>query len=195
MEPFPFGNDNIVEELVRSPWGGNSISFDSGNSEHILVRNRGVDSNMGRNMPFLVHRPLYGSRRAPLRWWLTLASVLQKDGYRQMRSDVCAYVKYRSVSRESERLIAESGKIIRGLVAVHVDDIIYVGNESEYSLFLPTINQFRHGDVTILSAKESFVFCGLIISLLHPKSIRIDQYEFASLMTPLGQASIIHNGK
>ena len=192
---FPPMNDDVVDDLVRPHWGDNGVLFNSEDPEHADVRNRTVDRETGERFAFLAQRPLYGSRHAPLRWWLKLASVLQKDGYRQMRADVCAYVKYKSVTSDIERLIAESDKIIIGLIVVHVDDIIYVGNAGEYKLFLSSIGNFRHGDVAILSAKEPFVFCGLRITLLPPKSVRIDQNEFESMITPLGRSALINRDK
>ena len=185
----------IIEELVRSPWGENGLSLNSDDPEHAAVRKRNVDRSSGERFASLAQRPLYGSRHAPLRWWLKLASVLQKDRYRQMRADVCAYVKYKAASRDSGRLIAESDKVVSGLLVVHVDDIMYVGNEVEYKLPLSTIGDFLHGDVAILSGGESFVFFGLRIAILPPKSIRIDQNEFASLMNPLGRSVLINNGE
>ena len=120
---------------------------------------------------------------------------MQKDGYRQMRSDVCAYVKYKTVNKDSERFMAESDQVIIGMLAVHVGDIIYVGTKAEYQLFLGAIGQFRHGEVAILSEKDSFVFCGLSIALLPPKSVRIDQNEFSALINPLGRTALIYRDK
>ena len=37
----------------------------------------------------ITHRPLYGGRDAPLRWFLRLAAALRKGGWRNTRCDVC----------------------------------------------------------------------------------------------------------
>ena len=46
-------------------------------------------------MMFLVQRPVYGSRDAPLRWWLELSQSFRQGGYRQLRSDVCVFARHR----------------------------------------------------------------------------------------------------
>ena len=42
---------------------------------------------------FLILRPLYGTRDAPLRWFIKLAKCLTHMGLRQMKADICTYSK------------------------------------------------------------------------------------------------------
>ena len=45
----------------------------------------------GPSFALMCHRPLYGSRCAPLRWYLTIAGVLKRLHFRCHRSDVCVF--------------------------------------------------------------------------------------------------------
>ena len=80
------------------------------------------------------------------------------------------------------------------MVVVHVGDLIFVGNKSEYDSFVQTVNQLRHGDITVLDFRQPFVFCVLQISLIPPRSVRIDQNEYAGQVKPLNRVELIGNG-
>ena len=44
-------------------------------------------------MGFLLVRPLYGGRGAPMRWFVTFSTILRKEGYRKLKTDVCALTR------------------------------------------------------------------------------------------------------
>ena len=106
-------------------------------------------------MMFLVQRPVYGSRDAPLRWRLELSQSFRQGGYQQLRSDVCVFVRHRKRKEGESNIPNRPSEILIGFIMVRVDDIIFVGNEEEYTRFWGIVEEYKHGEVTRLSEKRS----------------------------------------
>ena len=70
-------------EMVAFPWKGKLPTIATDPEPH--PRNR---------HGFLLLRPLYGGRDAPMRWWITLSKRLRSHGFTQLQSDVCMFAKY-----------------------------------------------------------------------------------------------------
>ena len=67
-----------IEEMMHSPGGNLDFLFDDDLPDHQAVKTRKVISSGHGPYGFLIRRPLYGSRHAPLRWWLKLSSVVKR---------------------------------------------------------------------------------------------------------------------
>ena len=67
-----------VEEMMHSPGQNLDFLFDDELPEHQAVKTRTAVTSGRGPYGFLIRRPLYGSRHAPLRWWLKLSSVVKK---------------------------------------------------------------------------------------------------------------------
>ena len=67
------------------------------------------------NRGFLLLRPLYGGRDAPMRWFLALSKRLRENGFAQLKTDVCIYTEH------------DSHGELSGLSVSHVDDLLFCG--------------------------------------------------------------------
>ena len=92
----------IPPNMIHFPWNGKlpPMSCDIGQRNH----NRG----------FLLLRPLYGGRDAPMRWFLALSKRLREHGFTQLKTDVCMYTKH------------DSHGDLMGLLIAHVGDLLFV---------------------------------------------------------------------
>ena len=54
--------------------------------------------SMALSHALLLFRPLYGSRSAPLRWYITVSSVLRKFGFAPLKTDHCVFVRHSKVA-------------------------------------------------------------------------------------------------
>ena len=68
----------VEEETMHSPGQNLDFLFDDELPEHQSVKTRMAVTSGHGPYGFLIRRPLYGSRHAPLRWWLKLSSVMKK---------------------------------------------------------------------------------------------------------------------
>ena len=63
-----------------------------------------AELNQGFRIGLVTHKPLYGGRDAPLRWYLKICSALRYGGWKHCRADVCTFAKY---------ITDQSGKVIK----------------------------------------------------------------------------------
>ena len=116
---------------------------------------------------FLILKPLYGTRDAPLRWFVKLPKVLIQSGLRQLKSDICMYSKL------------DSSKRICGFLIVHVDDLLYTGTTEFLALVKKVVAQFRVGETQILTEEEPLTFTGLDIQKGPGNSLVLSQETYA----------------
>ena len=123
----------IPPNMVKLPWTG-ELHSPTVNLKNLPPPTHG----------FLILKPLYGTRDAPLRWFMKLRKSLLSKGLRQMKSDICMYSMI-----ESDELI--------GALIIHVDDILYVGNSRFINLVESAIKQFRVGETEILTQEKELL--------------------------------------
>ena len=143
---------------------------------------------------FLIRRPLYGSRHAPLRWWVKLSSVVKKGRYVQMRGDVCTFVRRRR-GKDDPRLIDRSDWTLLSVVISHVDDLLFVGSAQELIIAKQVMGVFRHGDIAILSPTSAFTFCGMDISINSVGTVALGQCAYAESLTALDKNCLAQYGE
>ena len=125
----------IPPPMIRLPWTGTLAPPDT--SLRSLPHSR---------RGFLLLRPLYGGRDAPMRWWITLPKRLRAHGFRQLRCDVCMFTLHNT----SSQLIA--------YLVCHVDDILFTGTEDGLMAAEKVLRTFRAGDTeNCHSRKTSFL--------------------------------------
>ena len=184
-----------VEEMMHSLGQDRTFLYDEQTLEHQAVKTRVVESSGHGPFGFLVRRPLYGSRHAPLRWWLKLSSEMKKGGYVQMRGDVCTFVRRRRREKDDHRLIDRSDWTLLSVIIAHVDDLLFVGNQDELMAFKRLMTVFRHGDITILTPESAFTFCGMDISINSVGMVTLDQCKYSESLTALCKTSLIKAGE
>ena len=91
---------------------------------------------------FLILKPLYGTRAAPLRWFMKLRKALIRCGLRRLKSDIFMYSRL------------EKGELAGALV-IHVGDILYVGNPPFIATVESEIKQFRSGEPKFCRKKRN----------------------------------------
>ena len=102
---------------------------------------------------FLLVRPLYGGRDAPMRWFITFSTILREAGYRQLKTDVCLFTR-----------TLKEGKI-DGVFAAHVDDILFTGSPSFLRGAERIITAFRAGDAETLQPGKPVISLGLKLEI------------------------------
>ena len=100
--------------------------------------------NRGRGLGLITHKPLYGGRDAPPRWYLEICSALRTGGWDRFRSDMCTFVKY-VYDAEGNATKPPSG------IIAHVGDLLSVSCGNDRILFQKAMSQFRTGELECLS--------------------------------------------
>ena len=90
-------------------------------------------SKLSRHRGFLLLRPLYGGRDAPMRWFLALPKRLREHGFAQMKSDVCIFAK------------RDKGGNLTGCLVAHVGDLLFCGTPGFRKEAITAIQTFRAG--------------------------------------------------
>ena len=158
-------SDNLAESdrrivippaMAPMPWKGQLHSPET-NLNHVPPPRYG----------FLILKPLYGTRDAPLRWFVKLSKVLIQSGLRKLKSDICMYSKLDSLGQ------------ICGFLIVHVDDLLYTGTTEFLALVKKVVAQFRVGETQILTEEEPLTFTGLDIQKGPGNSLVLSQETYA----------------
>ena len=63
---------------------------------------------------FLLVRPLYEGRGAPMRWFVTFSTILRMAGYRQLQTDVCVFTRIRPDGKLGGSLVAHVDILFNG---------------------------------------------------------------------------------
>ena len=146
---------------------------------------------LAKRFLLVLFRPLYGSRDAPLRWWLKLSSELQARGYIQFYSDCCLFGRYHD--EEKAKGFANKSKL-RFLVMLHADDMLFSGSNQECSRFLDILRIFDHSPVEFISIDSPLVFCAIEIMYKGEHVVEPSQEIFYSKISPLVKEEVYQNG-
>ena len=140
--------------MIHLPWTGKlpPMNTDLGRLKH----RRG----------FLLLRPLYGGRDAPMRWFLSLSKRLREYGFTQMKTDVCMFSKL------------DSHGNLAGILVAHVDDLLFFGTPTFRKEALQAIHTFRTGEVEAVTKTTPIIFTGMLIEL-DSSSILLSQQMYA----------------
>ena len=145
-----------------------------------------------RRYCLLLYRPLYGSRDAPLRWWLKLSSELQAQGYVQFYSDCCLFGRYAESSSMKDS--SHSSHLIF-LVMLHVDDMLFCGSKTECDRFEKVLRIFDYSPPEMLSTDSALTFCGIEISYSSDHTVELSQDSFYSKITPIIKEDIVKENR
>ena len=132
---------------------------------------------------FLLLRPLYGGRDAPMRCWVTLSKRFRSHGFTQLRTDVCTFTKYNGHGQ------------LQALIICHVDDILFTGNEESLRATEDVLRTFRAGETEKLTEKTPIVFTGLLVERLNNGAISLSQSQYASELKKMDPDLYIKQGK
>ena len=135
---------------------------------------------LGSRFGLLRHRPLYGSKCAPLRWFLTLADLFRKNNYYQHHLDLCTF---------SRR--CPNTKNLIFVAIVHVDDILACGADKELISFDQLIHSFDADETVFSDTMDSFTFCGVQLDFSQRPSIGISQNQYRSSFSALQTTDFI----
>ena len=116
---------------------------------------------------FLLIRPLYGGRDAPMRWFIALSERLRQHGFKQLKSDVCMFNKFDSAGN------------LTGFMIAHVDDLLFCGTERFRKEAIAAIQTFRTGEVETLTVNQPIIFTGLLIEQANNGRINLSQQHYA----------------
>ena len=136
----------------------------------------------------VTHRPLYGGRDAPLRWFLRLASALRKGGWGNTRSDVCTFTRHAKTSQgDAERLTS--------LIIVHVDDLLIASNAQDIDLLKVALKQFKLGPIYDLREERQMEYLGLELQQSVPGVIGMHQTRYIGDLKSISIEEVIKNQK
>ena len=154
--------------MIQLPWKG-KLPPSHVDVNHLPRHTRG----------FLLIRPLYGGRDAPMRWFIALSERLRQHGFIQLKTDVCMFNKFDS-----------QGNLI-GMLIAHVDDLLFCGTERFRKEAITAIQTFRTGEVETLTQKQHIIFTGLLIELTSERKIHLSQQHYADEMQHMNIDSYI----
>ena len=130
------------------------------------------------NYGFLLIRPLYGSRDAPMRWFLKLSQILVAAGMRQLQSDVCFFTWHNHGNFE-------------GLLLAHVDDLLFTGSTQFHSLVLTALKSLRTGELETLTETTPITFTGLLIETNATGAVILSQSPYIDELPKMDVESCI----
>ena len=139
------------------------------------------------NRGFLLLRPLYGGRDAPMRWFLALSMRLRDHGFTQLKSDVCMYTE------------CDSHGELNGLLVGHVDDLLFRGAAQFRKDAIHAIQTSRAGEVETLTESTHIVFAGMLIeketagTLLLSRQMYADELPLMHIAEYLGPQGIANS--
>ena len=169
----------IVPPYVKFNAGGNGHSRWAG---MVATSHRAVEfedrklqiapamQRVERNAQYGIKRyhPLYGSRDAPLRWFITISQILRKKGFIHFRTNCCIFGLYQKVTDQDiqknatwiangqrERLIC--------LVTLRVDDLLFTGTVYARDISHQCISSLSHIPVQLLTVEQNLPFIGVEI--------------------------------
>ena len=97
---------------------------------------------------FLVSSTVYGTKDAPRGWLKNLHSTLLEKGFKPIPHEIAAYY------------LLEEDESLAGLVAVHVDDLMWTGGPTIESRMKEITDHYRFGKIE----KDNFKYCGRDVS-------------------------------
>ena len=133
-----------------------------------------------------MNKPLYGSRTAPLRWWLKISQHMRQWGLRQHRLDICMYTWRDNAA----------GQVIPIdlIIILHVDDFLVGRSETGLRYFTKMMDSFRTGEICTLTQTNPLVYLGINISLDSRKSIILPQHDFTQRLCMVDPNRFVSRG-
>ena len=139
-------------------------------------------------------RPLYGSRDAPLRWWLAIAAFLRKWGFAMLRSGCCVFVVFSTKGADEKWAKGEVGHV-ECLILLHVGDLLSIWSVAWKSVFLQAIKEYGHGDVDQLSTDNPITYCGMKICQSGDRIVSLSQKDVYPKLISLDSPAILEGGR
>ena len=132
-------------------------------------------------------KPVYGQLDAPRRWWLEAVRRLKSLGWIQHELDPCFFMLYEETENVGEDYVPE----LCGLVCIHVDDLLGIGNQlsKTYNLAEQKLKEtfnFRTWD-----DGSSMEYCGARLVRKEDYSWELGHQEYIQKVKPL----TIHRGQ
>ena len=116
-------------------------------------------------MCFLLIRPLYGGRGAPMRWFVALSERMRPHGVNQLQTDVCMFNKYASPWN------------LAGFAIAHVGGIRFFGTDRFQKKAIAEIQTFLTGEVGTLTKERPIIFECLLAELTQSRRINLPQHR------------------
>ena len=158
--------------MVKLPWAGPNHS-PGADWKSLPLPDRG----------FLSPRPLYGSRDAPMRWFIKLSESPTAACLRQLKADVCISTRLTSAAE------------LEGIAVVHVGDILFAGSDSFLTTFITVLKQFRTGEVETLSCVSPITFAGLFIGECPKGTLLLPQHPYIMELPKMDVAQYVDQSR
>ena len=146
----------IPPPYVQLPWRG-----------FLPDKKREMKSLPAHSRGFLLLKPLYGGRDAPMRWFLTLSKRLRLAKLRQLKTDVCIFSR-----------LSVNDSLLDGLLIIHVDDIMITGTAQFIQDAVRIISTFKTGAVEELSVTHGITYLGLQLRTVTDGSVYSSQSDY-----------------
>ena len=146
----------VPPPYVQLPWAG-----------HLAAKDRDMKSLPSHSRGFLLLKPLYGGRDAPMRWFLTLSKRLRSVNFRQLKMDVCIFSR-----------LSTDDSLLEGLLIIHVDDIMITGTSKFIQDAVRIISTFKIGEVEELSVSHEITYLGLQLRMTKDGSVYLSQCAY-----------------
>ena len=185
----PYISIKMPRMLKKCPISGMAVVQE----EDIHVRGRSeykaqskAELNLGFKIGLITHKPLYGGRDAPLRWYLKICAALRYGGWKHCRTDVCTFAKY---------IVDQRGKVVKpsSMIIVHVDDLLIASNSSDLKLFEQVMAQFRTAPLCILKQNEAMEYLGLQICRDGKNRLGMHQQPYCEKLMSIKIEDVVKN--
>ena len=136
----------------------------------------------------VTHRPLYGGREVPLRWFLQISATIRAYGWKQSRCDVCAFLKHE---------FGDTGKAARltSTLVLHVDDLLVVATEGDLVIFTNMMTRYKTGELERVGGNCEFTYLGLSIGRDNQGRLYLHQHDYIGSLVPIIVEDVIRNNK
>ena len=146
----------IPPPYVQLPWKG-----------HLPDQKIEMKSLPSHSRGFLLLKPLYGGRDAPMRWFITLSKRLRRATLRQLKTDVCIFPRLSSID-----------SLLGCLLIIHVGDIMITGTSQFIKDAVRIITTFKTGVVEELSISHGITYLGLQLRTINDGAVYLSQSAY-----------------
>ena len=92
-------------------------------------------------------------------------------------------------------MFGRSNKVLISIIIVHVGDLLHCGSPGSFNAFVSIMKEFKHGEISVLSEKTGFTYCGVEIKLNPGREVELSQGTYAKTLQPMVKADYIVNNE
>lgn len=88
-----------------------------------------------------------------MRWYCKITAVLYKWNFKPIRRDCCVFARFRKLKEGERGYTPDAKETVTCVIAIHVDDVLYVGTQADLADLEKCMAEFKHGEWEYLTTK------------------------------------------